>query len=313
MYGEIAAILTNVSFALSYVLARRIENEATPIFQNAVRTIIGFVTFFIICLAFGIFIHVFSLSIILIVVLMMSILFTITIGDTAYLQSQKTLGPAKALAITTTSPFFTILFSIIFLNRPFSILMIFSGFFIGLGVIIITKQNKKRADITILLNQQNNRNENQKRIKTLKGTLWALVAAISWAIGIAISDYSITQVKITLNLGLLATMVAMLIRYAFASLILSTMAFIEGKRKPFPRGKKTWKILIISAIVSNTIGSIFFGEAVHYAGASFMSLISTALPLFTIPFSYIINKEKLSKIDYLGVILTLIGVLLILF
>ena len=35
MYGEIAAILTTVSFALSYVLVRKIEDEASPIFQNA--------------------------------------------------------------------------------------------------------------------------------------------------------------------------------------------------------------------------------------------------------------------------------------
>lgn len=69
--------------------------------------------------------------------------------------------------------------------------------------------------------------------------------------------------------------------------------------------------MIISALISNVIGSIMFGEAVQSAGASFMSLISTALPLFTIPFSYVINKETLSKRGYLGVGLTITGVLLI--
>lgn len=151
---------------------------------------------------------------------MMSILFTIIIGDTAYLQSQKTLGPTKALAITTISPFFTILFSFLFLNRPFSIQTIFSGIFIGIGVVIITKKEEKHEDKISKLSKQNNENENNLP-KPLKGTLWALIAAIAWAIGIAISDYSFNQVKTILNLGILSTIVAMMIRYFFASLLLS--------------------------------------------------------------------------------------------
>ncbi|MFX1432128.1 MAG: DMT family transporter, partial [Promethearchaeota archaeon] len=135
MYGEIMAILTVVSFALSFVLARKIENEATPIFQNAVRSIIGFLTFLIICLSLGIFFKIFSLSILIVFFLSISILFTVILGDTAYLHSQKILGPAKALAITTTTPFFTILFAIFFLNRPISVQMVFSGILIGIGVI----------------------------------------------------------------------------------------------------------------------------------------------------------------------------------
>ena len=319
MYGEIAAILTNVCFAVSFVLVRRIENEATPIFQNAIRATVGFLTFFIICLSFGVLLLVFSLSLFLILMLMMSVLFTVILGDTAYLHSQKILGPAKALAITITSPFFTIIFATFFLNRPFSILMIFSGVLIGIGVIIITKEKTKKIsnDTTSSFKNHNYGSQNKLKDKTflntLKGTLWATVAAVSWAIGIALSDFSINQVNLVLNLGLLSTMIAMMIRFLFASSVLSTIALIERRKQPIPKSRNTWKILIVSAILSYSIGSLLFGEAVHIAGASFMSLISTALPLFTIPFSYIINKEKISKKGFFGVIITLFGVIFILF
>ncbi|NVM35740.1 MAG: DMT family transporter [Candidatus Lokiarchaeota archaeon] len=319
MYGEIAAILTNVCFAFSFILARRIENEATPIFQNAIKATVGLLTFFIICLSFGVLLLVFSLSLFLILMLMMSVLFTVILGDTAYLHSQKILGPAKALAITTTSPFFTIIFATLFLNRPFSILMIFSGVLIGIGVIIITKEKTKKISNDTNPSFKNHNYGNQNKIKdkislnTLKGTLWATVAAVSWAIGIALSDFSVNQVNLVLNLGILSTMIAMMIRFLFAASVLSIIALIEGEKQPILKSRNTWKILIISAILSYSIGSLFFGEAVHIAGASFMSLISTALPLFTIPFSYIINKEKISKKGFLGVIITLIGVILILF
>jgi len=304
------AILTGISFALSFVLARKIENEATPIFQNAIRSTVGFLTFLIICLACGVFLQAFYLPIILVLILVISILFTVILGDTAYLVSQKFLGPAKALAITTITPFFTILFSIIFLNRAISIQMVFSGMIIGMGVIIITKGE---------INNSNNKGSNKNGLKNpalpkmVKGTLWALFTAISWAIGIALTDFSINQVNQILDLGILSTMIAMMVRFLFAFVSLNMIALIERKRMPIPKNRNTWIILFISAMLSYSIGSIFFGEAVHIVGAVFMSLISTAMPLFTIPFSYIINKEKISKRGFIGVMITLIGVVLILF
>ena len=319
MYGEIMAILTNVSFAISFVLARRIQNEATPIFQNAIRSIVGFITFFIICLSLGIFLNIFSLSMLLVLTLMMSILFTVILGDTTYLHSQKILGPAKALAITTTTPFFTILFATIFLKRLLTIQMIFSAILIGIGVIIMTKEeisNKSGKNDDSFQTRKYDNQTNLNRIhfsKSIKGMLLALFTAIFWALGIALTDYSINQVDQVLNLGFLSTIIAMMVRFLFASVSLSILALIESTRTPLPKKRKTWSILIISAILSYSIGSIFFGEAVHTAGATVMSLISTALPLFTIPFSYVINKETISKTSFIGIIITLFGVIIILF
>jgi len=313
------AILTNVSFAISFVLARRIQNEATPIFQNAIRSIVGFITFFIICLSLGIFLNIFSLSMLLVLTLMMSILFTVILGDTTYLHSQKILGPAKALAITTTTPFFTILFATIFLKRLLTIQMIFSAILIGIGVIIMTKEeisNKSGKNDDSFQTRKYDNQTNLNRIhfsKSIKGMLLALFTAIFWALGIALTDYSINQVDQVLNLGFLSTIIAMMVRFLFASVSLSILALIESTRTPLPKKRKTWSILIISAILSYSIGSIFFGEAVHTAGATVMSLISTALPLFTIPFSYVINKETISKTSFIGIIITLFGVIIILF
>jgi len=317
MYGEIMAVLTGISFALSFVLARKIENDATAIFQNTMRSLIGFLTFLIISLSFGVFIEIFKISIFIVLFLFLSITFTVIIGDTAYLQSQKFLGPAKALAITTTTPFFTILFEIFFLNRLVSMQMIFSGILIGLGVIIITKKDRNIQNITRSHSFQSQNIKVQNNLKetripkSVKGTILALIAAISWAIGIALSDYSINQVDQTVNLGVLSTMIAMMVRFLFASVVLSLISIIHETKTSIPRNRNVWLILIVSAILSYSLGSIFFGEAVHTAGATFMSLISTAMPLFTIPFSYVINKEKISKEGFLGVIITLIGVFIL--
>lgn len=308
MYGEFAAIIVTLSFAISFVLARKIQNEATPIFQNTIRASIGFVTFFIICLSFGVLPNLFQLPIDIIVALSMSILFTVILGDTAYLISQKILGPAKALAIGNTTPFFTIIFATTFLNRPFSILLIFSAILIGIGVLIITRKEEKDIKKSGLPDSAERNNK-----FTLRGMIWALFAALSWAIGLALSDYSISQTNKILDLGLLSTMLAMMVRFLFASVVLNAISFIESRKTSIPKKRNTWIILIISSILSYSIGSIFFGEAVRTVGASIMALFSAAMPLFTIPFSYLINHEGISKQGFLGVIITIIGVVLILF
>jgi drug/metabolite transporter (DMT)-like permease len=322
MYGELMAILTVLSFAISIVLTRRIENHFTPIFQNMVRSYVGLITFLTISLAFGILFELFLLPIILMFMLMLSILFNVILGDTAYLYSQKILGPAKALAIGNISPFFTFLFAAVFLSRPITIQMILSGILIGVGVFIIIKRKESNeigniVDITTQITP--NESELNKRIskgtiKTIKGFLWALFASISWAIGFAISDYSFNQSNKILGLGILSTMLVMVVRFSFASVLLSSIAFIENRNKSYnspPRNRSIWGFLVLSSILSYSLGSIFFGEAVHVVGASFMSLISTAMPLFTIPFSYFINKESLSKQGLIGVIITILGVVLI--
>ena len=194
--------------------------------------------------------------------------------------------------------------------------MVFSIILIGVGVIIISK-GKYKNNTETKLNNLDHKDDDWKVkkkyrfSKSLKGTLLAVITAISWAIGIALTDYSISQVDLVLNLGILSTMIAMMVRFLFASLSLSIIALIESTKSPIPKKRNTWSILIISALLSYSIGSIFFGEAVHTVGATVMSIISTALPIFTIPFSYVINKETISKIDLVGIILTFSGVIII--
>ena len=140
-----------------------------------------------------------------------------------------------------------------------------------------------------------------------------LFVSISLAIGMSLSEYSIGQTNQILGLGILSTMLAMVVWFFFALIVLSSVVIIKREHTEISKSRSSWGILIFSGFLSYTLGSILFGEAVHIVGASFMSLMSAAMPLFTIPFSYIINKEGLSRRGFLGVSITIIGVVLILF
>ena len=69
--------------------------------------------------------------------------------------------------------------------------------------------------------------------------------------------------------------------------------------------------MVISSFLVNIIGTIAFTESVKILGASILSLLMSALPLFTIPLAYFINKEKITKIEFIGILLTIFGVIVI--
>ena len=69
---------------------------------------------------------------------------------------------------------------------------------------------------------------------------------------------------------------------------------------------------MIGALIGTSLGAYIYTEAARTAGATFMSLIASASPLFALPLTYFINKEKITKFAFIGVVLTIFGVMLIL-
>ena len=80
----------------------------------------------------------------------------------------------------------------------------------------------------------------------------------------------------------------------------------------FKKPSQTWVILIIASIIGTSLGAYLYTEAARIAGAILMSLLASASPLFSLPLTYWINKEKITKYGFLGVISTILGVVVIL-
>jgi drug/metabolite transporter (DMT)-like permease len=70
-------------------------------------------------------------------------------------------------------------------------------------------------------------------------------------------------------------------------------------------------LAIISAVLATTLGSYFNGETARIAGASFLGIMTTSLPLMIIPLNYFINKEKISFAGLIGILIIFAGVLLL--
>ncbi len=324
MLGEIIAIFAVLTFVGSNVIFRQTEFESSPLFINLFRTLIGTLTFILISLFLNIFGYIFLLPFEIWILLFTSFLFGQVIGDTAYFTAQKELGTTIALAVSMTFPIFTFILSLIFLERPFELRMLLSLLLVGIGIIIIGK-NKINSH-----NNQEGLKKNgaipQTKLRELlantsiKAIIAGLIASLGWAVGLVIIDYTTNIIDTILHINEQSSIIGNVIRFPFAVLILSVMADRENhiKKKKLKtsinkrRSLKTYILLLLGSLIGTSLGAFLYTEAARVAGANIMSLIATASPLFALPLTYIVNKEKVSKQGFIGVILTILGVVIIL-
>ncbi len=316
MTGEIIAIFAVLTFVVSNVLFRKTERDASPVFINFFRTAIGTLTFIVVAVVLGIFTHIFLLPWNLWIIAFLSFLFGQVIGDTAYFKAQKELGTTIALAVSMTFPLFTVILSLIFLNYAFEYKMILSIVLIGLGIIVIGK-SKINAENKI---SQDSKIHHQKIISytSFKSIIYALIASLGWAIGLVMINYVTNQIDQILITTGISSIISNVIRFPFALLILLLMVWRENRfgdsnqniysfRKP----SQAWLILLMASIIGTSLGAYLYTEAARTAGPIVMSLLASASPLFSLPLTYWLNKERITKYVFLGMLSTILGVIVV--
>ncbi len=325
MLGELIAILAVLTFVGSNAIFRKTEHEASPTFINFFRTGIGTLTFILVVLFLNKLNLIFLIPWELWFILILSFVFGQVIGDTAYFTAQKELGTTIALAISMTFPLFTFILSLIFLNQPFKINLFLSLILIGIGITIIGKSkinsdNSKLEKGTTLRIPIKIKFQEAFKKDFVKALGFCFTAAIGWAIGAVIIEYATIRIDQIILIKELSSTIGNVIRFPFALLILGSMVFRENhlkNKKDNSLNQKislhSWIFLLIASIIGTSIGAYLYTESVHIAGANIVSLIASAAPLFALPLTYFINKEKITKLGVLGVILTISGVIMVLF
>lgn len=321
MAGEWIALAATLSFVLSNVLFRKCEHEASPLFINTFRTLIGVFTFFIIAAVSGIFPLIFLLSWDLWLWLILSFVFGQVLGDTSYFMAQRELGPTKALAISMTYPLFSFVLSVIFLNQAFEWWILLSFLFISTGVLIIAKAQIKETQNIVQKPptpqnfqeiSEHNKNSDLIPRKTIFAIGLSIIASLGWAIGLVIIDYATNQINNRLDLGASSSVLGNVIRFPAAFIILSGILASKENKKIRSISRSTYFWLFLASLIGTSLGAFLYTEAARVAGATIMSLMATANPLFSIPIAYLINREKITPLALLGVIIIMAGVIIIL-
>ena len=140
-FDEIYPLLTALTFAVSSVIIKRLEPYGSSIMLNMFRTLIGAAIFLFIAIVTGLLSEIKLLNWITILILIISVVTSVVIGDTLYFTSMQHVGVKIATPIVNLYPILSILIAIVFLDEQFNSQFILGSVITIVGIIILTSGN----------------------------------------------------------------------------------------------------------------------------------------------------------------------------
>ena len=134
------------------------------------------------------------------------------------------------------------------------------------------------------------------------GELAALGVAIVWTITALAFEFAANRVG-SLNVNLIRLPIALVYLTLFN-------LFTRNYALPIDAGSHQWIWLTLSGIVGFVIGDLFLLKSFMYIGSRFSMLIMTLVPPLTASIGWIVLKEKLVFFSFLGMCLTIAGIVL---
>jgi drug/metabolite transporter (DMT)-like permease len=291
--GEAYAIASAFLWALSSTLVKSQTEKIGIVLMGALRTIPALVVYWGLLFLTGRGNALFQLPLRNWVFLMGSTLIGLVIGDLLYFESMRYLGLGRALPLSSIYPFFTIVLALLFLDEHIT-WSIVGGAALIVGGAYLLAFPRGRGHV--------HADEDAQQLN-LKGVALALAAAVCWGTSTILLWQGLQGVSVP---------VANTVRLSVLALVLWAVA-ARGKQVRLVgnyfhgEGLRTLGIVFLAGIIGMTLGTFAYLAAVQLAGAARTSILTSAMPLFGVPFSLVLG-ERLTGRTVLGTLLTIGGV-----
>jgi len=296
IFGTLVGLLGSALYGLSVVVYRSQADDISPIAVSSIKMWVAFPFMLLMVFLFPGFDSTY-LPLATLAVLGISVILGAVIGDTIYLWSQERIGVSYAFPISMSFPIMTYFLTVFFLGEP-PILSRLAGAIVAvIGVILISNEQNRNQ-----IPQDIGDSTETKRRLDLWGIFGALMTAILYAVGTTLLQVGIEGVD---------PISGSFVRIVFGSIAFVPMvavARIQGMKTPT---RNSVIHVVIAGFFGMAVGSLLYVSAVSMVGAAIMSVIAATAPLFAIPVSIFILKEKITPLALLGVALTLIGIVLV--
>lgn len=218
----------------------------------------------------------------------------IAIGDTLFFKTLSLIGPRLTMLLGNLEPVFVVLLAILFLGeRPPAV--IWPGILLVLGGLHLITLNKATEEQT----------NGYKKI--MPGLSTALLSLLCAAGGIILAKTGLQKTT---------ALQGTFLRLSYAAL--SILCWGTASRRlgawlqPLKKEGKHWKRLTITFFVVIFGGFLMFMLSLKYVDAYIAGILNSTAPLFTLLFSYILLKEKISRAEIAGALLSFSGIIVIL-
>lgn len=294
MMGAVYALSAALSWAGTSAILKSLTTRIDALSLNTLRLCAASLLLLAVILLSGRGAELVNTPLIPLLYLIIPGIISLAIGDTIYIKSLSYLQVSQAFPIAQCSnPVFTMFLAVSLLGESFTWVTGLGTFFVLLGIYLITSTRRTPGI-----------NSTPRRIRG-KGIVLALTAGATWAVA-----------AVTLKLGVMKMdpLVATATRISSAAIVLLPFALSRSKRGALQLrkyGSRSLALALTSGFIDYGVGMVFFIIAIQLVGAGKAVVLSATSPLFLLPFSVFILKEKLTRLNLIGIFTGVTGICLV--
>ena len=285
--GESAALSAAILWAISSVIYSRLGLKISPLQLNLYKGIIAIALIAITLLIQGT--ALINLSTSTVVLLTISGMIGIGLGDTAYFSALNSLGARRTLLLETSSPPMGALLALIFIGEQLAYSSWCGIFLTILGIAWVISERNPVDQLSV----------------SLQGIIWGILAAIAQALGAVISRYALIQSAVS-------PLESTLIRLIGGTVIVIGLLFFpltKQTKMQWQISRRSLGVIAIAAFGSTYLGIWLQQISLKFAPTGIAQTFLATSPLFILPI-VALQGEKISLRAILGVVISLAGIAL---
>jgi drug/metabolite transporter (DMT)-like permease len=294
MIGELAALGASISWAIAPILYRKALLNTKPISANIVRcaTNAGFLV--VVLLVFGLAGALASLPTETMVLVVVSGVIGLGVGDTLYMIGLKYVGVSRAVPLAATYPLFSLVWATFLLHQPLTLAEVVGAVVIIVGIWLLSREkNGDVAGVTPRL--------------ALIGVAVSLVTAVIWSVSISLMNVAVSSVT-----GTDANYAIITLRIASVALFFLVLApFLDRERGFMKMTRGTVVALCVGGLVANGVGWFLMNYSFTITSLTRAVPISSTSPLFAAIAGFMLFNEKMTAKAVLGAVTIVAGICLI--
>ena len=294
--GLILALAAALSFSAGIVLVRKTAGEAGESFSvTAISVFVGIPFFAIAIISSGEWSQLYHISWRALALLGSAGIIHFIFGRLLGYNSFRLIGANRATVYTMTNRFYTVLFSVLFLDEVITYYVIFGVLLMFVGPALISTEKKGAT-------------EKKKRLSRdeVKGIVYALGAALCWGVTPVLIKPGVEEIG--------SSSAGAFVSYSTAAIVMGLLLLNGRRRKQLTQlpVKKSMLPMAIAAIFTSG-GQLLYYTALGKSPASVVTPLISIQVLFIFFFSFLINRkiELFTPKVFIGMAATLAGTFLL--
>jgi drug/metabolite transporter (DMT)-like permease len=222
------------------------------------------------------------------VLLAISVVLAVWLGDTVFFESTRDLGLARAMTVSMSYPLIAAILAAAFLGESLTPRVAAGSVvtLVGVGLTVMTETLRGAAG----------------RERFWLGVAAATLASLAWAASVVVLKPSLGEVD---------AIQAQAVRLPVAAALLWMTPWSWGGAASLrQQGAGTlWQLLALGGLTA--ISSIMFVAGVRHAGVALATVLSSTAPIFAVPLGLVFLGERVTAAALIGTIVTVIGIALL--